>query len=129
MRRQASGLGRSARAAFVTALLLPYLLIQSIAAGVMPVMTDDGLTFVICSGQRIDNADHGGPEGNETVPHADGGTCPWVVAHAPVALSGAPGASRLATPARSFAESEAGPDAPHSGATVSPPVRAPPVLV
>lgn len=130
MSHHASGLGRQVRAAFVTALLLPYLLIQSIAAGVMPVVTDGGLTFVICSGERISGqstrAEHGRASGDHDGPHADGGVCPWAVAHAPGALADVPEVSAFVILSRTVAADEAGQARPFARTILSPPARAPP---
>ena len=82
--------GRRIRRAFVTAMLLPYLLLQAVTNGIMPVATDDGFAFVVCTGDSVaefsqwadegtlsEEADKKGHEGEE---------CPWAVAHGPAAL-------------------------------------------
>lgn len=131
MRDRGANLGRGARKALVTAFLLPYLLLQSIAAGVMPAVGDDGLTFVICTGEQPSEA-RLLPDGSYDFDPADNSdghdrTCPWAVAHAPADLAAHPDLSAPEQTAHST-------DLPQSdlavlpgGERLSPPSRAPPL--
>lgn len=75
------GFGRALRAAVVTALLLPYLVLQSISTGVMPVAGPDGLRLEICTGAAVTPAGSGGPVPVEDSDgHGPAGACPWAVA-------------------------------------------------
>jgi len=133
MKPNGTGIGQKARATFITALLLPYLLLQSVAAGVMPVSEDGGLAFSLCLGNRVIEARIQAdgsylPDDNTSdTAHDDG--CPWAVVHVLAAL---PAASRVSQPSTLsqplrvtiFAASK-----PFSVATRLPPVRAPPISV
>jgi hypothetical protein len=124
-------LGRRARAALVTALLLPYLLLQSVATGLMPAVTNDGLTFVICPGDAVVEAVLR-PDGSydfDTKDHADSRTCPWAVAHMPATLADAPIISKpLERPARLNSETFFAVFVPLPEGK-SPPARGPPHYV
>ncbi len=133
MRMCGSKLGRGARAAFVTALLLPYLLLQSIASGVMPVMVDDQLTFVICTGDDLVEAtllpdgSYDFDASDKTDHHAKGETCPWAIAQAAADLTPSYDLPAPTLQAHSLS-TLLSTSATHSGtATRSPPARGPPL--
>ena len=76
--------GRGFRRALVTVVLLPYLILQAITLGIMPVATANGLEFVICTGDGVIEVVETFDE--DTRHSEDGEGCPWAVAHGPAVL-------------------------------------------
>jgi hypothetical protein len=113
------------RRIFLLAMLLPFLLLQTLPSGVMPGRSENGgLTLVICTGdgQKEISLDSG--TGDAPAPAKD---CPWAVLHAAVLLP-----DMVATDASAVPVSAAEP-APMAllradhGAAHLPPARAPPL--
>ncbi len=75
---------RGFRRALVMVVLLPYLILQAITLGIMPVATANGLEFVICTGDGVIEVVETFDEDTRHSEDSEG--CPWAVAHGPAVL-------------------------------------------
>ncbi|MCV6594513.1 MAG: hypothetical protein OIF48_16285 [Silicimonas sp.] len=114
------------RAALISALLLPYLVLQSISAGVMPVAGPDGLSLMICTGDAV--VDRALPTDEAPAPHETGEACPWAVAHVAAVLDAAPDLAWQDVPARRVTRLSLSEFSLPEGPRPNPPARAPPSL-
>ena len=133
MRNSEAGLGRKARAFFVTALLLPYLVLQSVAAGVMPQSVDGKLSFSLCLGDRVvlarlqDDGTYRPDASGADTAHED--RCPWAVMHALAAMPDTSPASHSAVLARPLDAAAYAAPVPVAADARLPLARAPPRYV